>query len=519
MSENLNSGAGGVVDNGKIPKLLWQTYKSLHRLPAESSPCISSWIRLNPGWEYHFCSDEIARETIEVFFDQELLDIYDSLPLPVMKADLWRYAVLWEFGGIYTDIDTICLESLDRWLDSDQGLHVAVEEGHPLFCQWTIISEPRHPVMRHALDLIKERVAATGGVDETMPHYVHHYTGPGLWTAAINRHLDLDLPYHERPDSCPEITDKNITIYPGNHFDGIKSLHFNASSNWRNSASTYTSWMDERKDIGRLSRSTLSSNLGKSRLESQAIPLVAVPVLNRGDLLERFVNSIDAPVARLLIINNGRDPSVMEALSRVQKGRHEFIDEITVVSSSHNIGVAPSWNAALRVMLANHLPYAVIAGSDIRLAEGDLDKFRAAYDSQVPLQCGNHGYSLFMITPKAVDLVGAFDENFYPAYLEDCDYTYRLKRRGFDCRIIPEIFAQHGDSEMTGSCTIQSDPVLFNLNLQTHERNFGYYRRKWGGANDSETYEYPFDNSGLDLSFWQIDPGHRSANSSWPETT
>ena len=35
---------------GKIPKLICQTYKSLQRLPGESSPRMSSWIRLNPEW-------------------------------------------------------------------------------------------------------------------------------------------------------------------------------------------------------------------------------------------------------------------------------------------------------------------------------------------------------------------------------------------------------------------------------------------------------------------------------------
>ena len=30
------------------------------------------------------------------------------LPIAVMKADLWRYCVIYKYGGIYADADTVC---------------------------------------------------------------------------------------------------------------------------------------------------------------------------------------------------------------------------------------------------------------------------------------------------------------------------------------------------------------------------------------------------------------------------
>ncbi len=39
------------------------------------------------------------------------------------------------------------------------------------------------------------------------------------------------------------------------------------------------------------------------------IPILAIPVLNRGDLLLRCIRSIDYPVGKLVIVNNGDENS------------------------------------------------------------------------------------------------------------------------------------------------------------------------------------------------------------------
>ena len=38
----------------------------------------------------------------------EMLAIYHSFPLGVMRADFFRYAMLLDQGGIYADVDTAC---------------------------------------------------------------------------------------------------------------------------------------------------------------------------------------------------------------------------------------------------------------------------------------------------------------------------------------------------------------------------------------------------------------------------
>ena len=35
---------------------------------------------------------------------------------PIQRADLFRYLVLLEYGGYYSDVDVNCLEPIERWI-------------------------------------------------------------------------------------------------------------------------------------------------------------------------------------------------------------------------------------------------------------------------------------------------------------------------------------------------------------------------------------------------------------------
>ena len=106
---------------------------------------------------------------------------------------------------------------------------------------------------------------------------------------------------------------------------------------------------------------------------------------------------------------------------------------------------------------------------------------------------GNHGASWFGITAYGVDTVGLFDENIYPAYLEDCDWARRADLLGVRRCDVPDVHAIHGDENLTGSCTVNENPELAARNSRTHGGNFDYYRRKWGGLNGTETFATPFN--------------------------
>lgn len=241
-----------------------------------------------------------------------------------------------------------------------------------------------------------------------------------------------------------------------------------------------------------------------------SIPLIGIPVLNRGDLLARCVNSIDYPAERIVVINNGDDESVQVAIDGLRARR----PNVEVVKPPHNLGVAGSWNYFLREYDA---PYYLICGSDIQFAPGDLekiDRFASAHPDEA-IMFGNHGYSLFALTRRGVELIGYFDENFYPAYLEDCDHSYRLKLLGARASTVPDIHAIHGEAPHWGSSTILSDATFRERNGITHGNNFAYYRAKWGGINGEEVYPTPFNDPSRSPTEWTLDGERRAANDIW----
>lgn len=237
------------------------------------------------------------------------------------------------------------------------------------------------------------------------------------------------------------------------------------------------------------------------------IPVLSIPVLNRGDLLLRCIRSIDYPVGALYVINNGNDASVASVLRQVQGEGH-----IVIASPGRNLGVSGSWNHTMQQY--PDAEYWLFVGNDIQFTPGDLEKIDICireHPDYVTLPA-NQGHSLFAVTQCGLQTIGAFDENFYPAYLEDSDHMYRVKLAGASWMDVPDVHAIHGEAPTYGSHSVHASHELMARNLQTHQRNFTYYLSKWGGSPGQEKYEHPYGISSLGWKDWEIRQGHYQAN-------
>lgn len=241
------------------------------------------------------------------------------------------------------------------------------------------------------------------------------------------------------------------------------------------------------------------------------IPLFATLVLNRGDLLLRLFDSIKYPIEMIVIVNNGNDPSVAEAIEKISKERHNVI----VFKPEKNLGVSGGWNWVLQNF---NPPWYFIAGNDVMFTEGDLEKMVAeawANHESMGMFFGNQGHNAYIMTRLAVDIVGLYDENFYPAYLEDCDYMWRMHLAGVSYVDVQDCHIIHGEAPTWGSHTIYSNPVFRTLNGITHSNGYNYYTRKWGGSNGGEVYRQPFNDPNNAPSHWVLDPEWRKLNDIW----
>jgi hypothetical protein len=260
-----------------IPKIIWQTYRDEH-LPSRGAEAVQSWKKMNPEWEYRFCTDPEILEFMNREFGGDLARIFASVPVGVMKADIWRYAILYKFGGLYADIDTTCLSPISWWELSWETLLVALEN-QVNFCQWTFAAMPQHPVLEKVLQLIVER--GRGGIDPSYDHFVHWYTGPSVWTAAIagvlgvaeTRAETIYAKYRRSAES------HGIQMVPARTFNGVLVSHAFGSVNY--SAKEYVRWVDQSDDTKARARRLMghASNPEKAKPEEKEVVLPSVQKL------------------------------------------------------------------------------------------------------------------------------------------------------------------------------------------------------------------------------------------------
>ncbi len=131
----------------EIPKIIWQTMKS-NQVPAFMKEYADTWIDNNPEYEYRFCDDDDMIDFISSDFPA-YLEAYKKIKYGASKADLWRYLIMYKYGGVYADLDCRCINPLRQWIEP--GARYVTQLGiNNDFCQWLIISIPKNPIFLKA---------------------------------------------------------------------------------------------------------------------------------------------------------------------------------------------------------------------------------------------------------------------------------------------------------------------------------------------------------------------------------
>jgi mannosyltransferase OCH1-like enzyme len=111
-----------------------------------------------------------------------------------MKADLWRYCIIYTYGGIYADIDALCItDTLDFLLEDGPLLITSPEAFAPeekiskYFNQWIFSAPKNSPILKLIIDLI---IDANENIEYTYYKYeIHNLTGPSIFTQGIEKYL------------------------------------------------------------------------------------------------------------------------------------------------------------------------------------------------------------------------------------------------------------------------------------------------------------------------------------------
>ena len=78
---------------------------------------VSNMERATSGLDVHFL--EWREDRCFMAGHAEYRDVYNSYPYAVQRWDMIRYLILYEYGGIYADLDYECIDALDSLLENE----------------------------------------------------------------------------------------------------------------------------------------------------------------------------------------------------------------------------------------------------------------------------------------------------------------------------------------------------------------------------------------------------------------
>jgi|688.fasta_scaffold41328_6 hypothetical protein len=173
-----------------IPKKIFQTHKD-YNLSEEHQKLIHNIISVNSDFEYTFMDNDQCYEFIETNFEKRIVDMYNSLPLDIMRADFWRIAVIYVNGGIYSDCDVLCLKELSPLIDKQEL--VLFSEKNDRISNFFFASVPKHPVLKKTIDLMIEWFES--GLYLNSELLVQDFGMAPLHNVAIEEVNKIKLPY------------------------------------------------------------------------------------------------------------------------------------------------------------------------------------------------------------------------------------------------------------------------------------------------------------------------------------
>lgn len=234
--------------NSPIPRTIFQTWKVESddpNFPRSFKGPVQSWEKRNPNHSYVLIPDHLLDEFVKMEFSNvpSIIKTWQLLPKMILKADFFRYLVVFARGGVYSDTDTFCIKQIDEWaLYQDEyrsvddhytrgkkfglkdrtpessiatsdpieeqvneiGLVLGIEADPDRpdwaewyarriqFIQWTLMGKRGHPLLRELIARIVEetlRRESLGSLNKVegkdQGGDIMNWTGPGIFTDVV----------------------------------------------------------------------------------------------------------------------------------------------------------------------------------------------------------------------------------------------------------------------------------------------------------------------------------------------
>lgn len=322
----------------KIPKIIHQLWIGEKPMPTKM---METWKLKNPDFEY-ILWDETRLATLKHDSYRPLNQIQEL----VGKVDIYRWNILYQFGGVFLDADSICLEPIDQELFLKRLAFATFENENVragLVAIGTMGFIPKHPLIRDILDYLNTPEL----LDQISLYKAWYSVGPGLFTRMLDTKKYNNM----------------ITIFPsymflpihftGHIYKGYKKVY--AYQEWSNTKMNYENLSQIDYEIPEeYSPNYISTLEEKNRMISILIPSYNTPRDFLVQCLQSIRNQIynkDPIGFELVWINDG---STEEYTKILETELYNFINTTRFIRLKYykneiNMGIAESLRIGLEM--------------------------------------------------------------------------------------------------------------------------------------------------------------------------
>ncbi|PLB52767.1 hypothetical protein P170DRAFT_349180 [Aspergillus steynii IBT 23096] len=194
----------------RIPDKVWHSAKD-ENVSEQQRGWINSWTKTNPSCRQELLTDRSGEEFVRIHFQEtrpDIVEVYQAIPIPILRADLLRYLIVLAEGGYWSDLDVTSKKPNSHWVPSEYktrniDMVVGLEfdfayrgpgtEVASQFCNWVFAAQPSSRNLQIIVDSVisklKEVAQANGvavsGIKLEMLKDVVNVTGPKIMTIAI----------------------------------------------------------------------------------------------------------------------------------------------------------------------------------------------------------------------------------------------------------------------------------------------------------------------------------------------
>lgn len=176
-------------------------------MPQKFTNNVKSFLTNHPNWTFYFWTDSSSRKLIEDRH-KKLLFLYDHASNIVVKSDILRYVVIYEFGGVYTDVDTVSVRPMDIATTKYSCVLIPIPFEQSVFwtympfrlCNGEMMCRAKHPFFKQCIEALPGRlnISSISGIAGPLfinEMFLHYNNISKDDTNLIDMNQDTNSPY------------------------------------------------------------------------------------------------------------------------------------------------------------------------------------------------------------------------------------------------------------------------------------------------------------------------------------